>query len=604
MAMLPAQAAPEREPVREIRPRPAGLRRGLPGRSDERLVQIARDGDERAFETLYERHSGAILRYCRSLLRSGQEAEDVGQEVFVLAISALRRGAQPEAFRPWLYRVAHNACMSHLRARRPVLVADNGVLVGPGAAAEPVDDHREELRQLLDDLGTLPEVQRGALLLCEMDGFSYEQVAEVLGVPPSTVRASIFRARRTLQGLAEARNADCDAIQSELSELADRRGRRARHITSHLHVCSTCRDFRDGLRRRPVVFGAADPIAAPAGVAGALLAVKGHVLGGVGAGGGAGAVIATGGGAAGAAKISAVVASSIALLAGAGLEAERMIHPPDGHAPAVVRAAEPRDGARQAAAPGRAVARAAAASAAGASPFTAAMGPSAGASTRVAGLEASTRARTRTRAQGSGGPGAPTSRNAPPPASGPSVTAAPADAQHASAPGAGRPSSGEHRDRGGQDRPSDHGRHRSGNNGGGGDDRDRSGRSAERGRDDDAPRSGRSGSSGSGRSERRDGDDGDSGSGHASSGSSGRGSSAPRSVPADDGPAAPASPSGTVPAPPAPAPGPAEPAETIPAATPSEPAPDPAPPAPPAPDETPATAPPGGAGGASVAPAP
>src|SRR4051794_12662771 len=132
MAMLPAEAPLERDPVHQIRTRRAqGPSRGLAGRSDERLAEIAREGDERAFEVLYERHSAAILRYCRSLLRSTQEAEDVKQEVFVLAMSALRRGAEPAAFRPWLYRVAHNACISHLRIRRPVLVADHGVLIGP-----------------------------------------------------------------------------------------------------------------------------------------------------------------------------------------------------------------------------------------------------------------------------------------------------------------------------------------------------------------------------------------------------------------------------------------------------------------------------------------
>src|SRR5919107_44467 len=285
MAMLPAQALPEREPVHENRScRAGGLGRGLAGRSDERLVEIAHGGDERAFGVLYERHSAAILRYCRSLLRSPQEAEDVTQEVFVLAISALRRGADPDAFRPWLYRVAHNACVSHMRMRRPVLVADNGVLVGPPAVAEPVDGHREELRQLLDDIGSLPDVQRGALLLREMDGFSYEQVGEVLGLPLSTVRASIFRARRTLQGLADARDADCEEIQAELSRLADRRGRRGRHITTHLDVCSNCRDFRDGLRRRPAVLGGVDPVT-PAGLGGALLAIKSKLLGCATAGG-------------------------------------------------------------------------------------------------------------------------------------------------------------------------------------------------------------------------------------------------------------------------------------------------------------------------------
>src|SRR5262245_36948892 len=324
MAMLPVQAPSQQGPIPEIRPRLAGSgRRGLAGRSDESLVAVAKEGDERAFEILYERHSPAILRYCRSLLRSTQEAEDVKQEVFVLAISPRRRGAEPAAFRPCLYRVAHNACMSPLRVRPPVRGADNGVLVGPAGAAEPVDGHREELRQLLDDIGRLPDVQRGALLLREMDGFSYEQVGEVLGLPLSTVRASIFRARRTLQGLAEARDADCEQIQSELCRLADRRGRRGRHITTHLHVCSTCRDFRDGLRRRPAVLGGVQP-AAPVGSGGLLLALKAKLLGGTAAGG-AGAALATGGGGAGAVKIAAVAASSVALLAGAGVEADRVI---------------------------------------------------------------------------------------------------------------------------------------------------------------------------------------------------------------------------------------------------------------------------------------
>src|SRR3954454_2819880 len=344
MAMLPVQAPAEQGPITEIRPRLAGgPNRGLAGRSDERLVATAKDGDERAFEILYERHAPAILRYCRSLLRSTQEAEDVKQEVFVLAISALRRGAEPDAFRPWPYRIAHNACMSHLRMRRPVLVADNGVLVGPLAARAPVDGHREELRQLLDDIGRLPDVQRGALLLREMDGFSYEQVGEVLGLPASTVRASIFRARRTLQGLAQARDADCEVIQSELADLADRRGRRGRHITSHLTVCSSCRDFRDGLRRRPTVLGGI----APAGPAapGLLLALKGKLFGGAAAGG-SGAAIATAGGSAGGAKIAEVAASSIALLAGMGVEADRAIEharrPAATNRPALVTGPRPR----------------------------------------------------------------------------------------------------------------------------------------------------------------------------------------------------------------------------------------------------------------------
>jgi hypothetical protein len=157
-----------------------------------------------------------------------------------------------------------------------------------------------------------------------MDGFSYEQVGEVLGVPQSTVRSSIFRARRTLQGLAEARDADCETIQAELGKLADRRGRRNRRITQHLRVCSACRAFRDELRRRPAVLGV-DP--APALALGALaplgglVALKGKLFGGASAG--AGAVVATSAGG-GVTKVAAV-ASTCALLAAGGMEAERYL---------------------------------------------------------------------------------------------------------------------------------------------------------------------------------------------------------------------------------------------------------------------------------------
>jgi RNA polymerase sigma factor (sigma-70 family) len=293
----------------------------LAAKSDKRLVELAQRGDTHAIEVLYDRYATAILRYCRSLLRSTQEAEDVQQEVFVTALSALRNGAGPDSFRPWLYRVAHNACISHMRAKRPTLVAVDGELVA-SATTEPASEEREELRQLLDDLSALPEVQRGALLLREMDGFSYEQVGEVLGLPVTTVRSTIFRARSTLQGLAEARDAKCEEIQAELSELADRRGRRSRRITSHLHVCSECREFRAALRCRPAVLNGYVP-ALPLGV---LASVKASVLGAQGAAGGAGAAVAsgTGGfgllGGAGAGKMVAAAASACALIGGAGTQ--------------------------------------------------------------------------------------------------------------------------------------------------------------------------------------------------------------------------------------------------------------------------------------------
>lgn len=323
VAALQAPAVPEVGPVRESRPHlgHGGLRE-LAGRSDEFLAQIACEGDRRAFEVLYERHSAGILRYCRSLLRSPQEAEDVKQEVFVLAISALRRGTPPLAFRPWLYRVAHNACVSHLRVRRPLPVAEEQALEAQRrAVVEPAGERREELRELLADIRGLPEIQRGALLLREVDGFSYEEVGAALGLSQAAVRSTIFRARRTLQGLQSARETDCVAIRSELSRLAARRGRRSRSISSHLGVCAPCRRFRDDLRRAR----AAALVPHPGAFLGLLAGLKAKLLGGgaaagAGASGAAATATTTAGGSA-LAKLAAVAASGCIIAAGTGLEA-------------------------------------------------------------------------------------------------------------------------------------------------------------------------------------------------------------------------------------------------------------------------------------------
>ena len=259
----------------------AGPFRGLAAKSDKRLVELAQRGDTHAVEILYDRYATAILRYCRSLLRSTQEAEDVQQEVFVQALSALRDGAGPGQLPP--LAVPGRPQRLHLAHAREAPDADRGRrrLRGRG-------DHRAAGQRRAR--GTAPAAQRSqraarrfsaARSCCaRWTGSPTSRSAQVLGLPVTTVRSTIFRARSTLQGLAEARDAKCTEIQAELSRLADRRGRRSRQITSHLKVCGDCRDFRDGLRERqtilrgfmPVVplgvFGGAETIAAEgAGIA-------------------------------------------------------------------------------------------------------------------------------------------------------------------------------------------------------------------------------------------------------------------------------------------------------------------------------------------------
>ena len=112
------------------------------------------------------------------MLKSRQDAEDVLQEVFANAHNAMLADERPINVRPWLYRIARNRCLNHLR--RPVHEGQDSMDIHPHmngtSTAERVQD-REELRQVLSDVGTLPETQRTALLLREIDQMSYDEIA-------------------------------------------------------------------------------------------------------------------------------------------------------------------------------------------------------------------------------------------------------------------------------------------------------------------------------------------------------------------------------------------------------------------------------------------
>ena len=126
--------------------------------SDERLAQQIQRGSEAAFEVAFERHSPAILGFCRHMLRSPEEAEDVVQHTFAAAYSDLQRSGEREiALKAWLFTIARNRCLSLLRARREQ--ADEEPELVTRGLAEQVEQ-RAELRQLLADLRELPDEQR------------------------------------------------------------------------------------------------------------------------------------------------------------------------------------------------------------------------------------------------------------------------------------------------------------------------------------------------------------------------------------------------------------------------------------------------------------
>ncbi|HEV7585650.1 MAG TPA: RNA polymerase sigma factor [Solirubrobacteraceae bacterium] len=183
---------------------PAGFPR-LPGvQSDQRLLALARDGDERAFEALVRRYRRALLRYCRRMGLSDSRAEDVVQQALLRAWLALERGGDVHAPKAWLYRTVHNTAVNALRSTRNHSPLEDGVPVGLAASAESDFESRVAVRQTLGDVAGLPRMQREAVVLTAFDGRSHEEIAVALGVSHGAVRGLLYRARATLRDAAAA----------------------------------------------------------------------------------------------------------------------------------------------------------------------------------------------------------------------------------------------------------------------------------------------------------------------------------------------------------------------------------------------------------------
>ena len=180
--------------------------------SDERLVALVRGGHYEAFDELVNRYEARLVAFCSCIVRSRDDAEDVVQDVFAAALNAMLADQRPIHVRPWLYRIARNRSLNELRRIKPRAV--DSLEEHPGdhgrSAADRVD-RREEFRQLVDDIKRLPEAQRKALVLREMAGLSYEQLALVLEKTVPSVKSLLFRARRGLAQAVDARQASSGA---------------------------------------------------------------------------------------------------------------------------------------------------------------------------------------------------------------------------------------------------------------------------------------------------------------------------------------------------------------------------------------------------------
>ncbi len=173
---------------------------------DRELVRLSQSGNEPAFEDLVRRHQQRVFALVNGILRRPDDVEDVAQQVFLKAYLGIKRFDQRAAFSTWLYKIAVNECWDYLRKKkvRPLVYeADlseeqvsrlDGIVSADRPPQGPND--RAEARELLERmLDTLPEQDRQLLLLKEVEGFSVQELAEILKLNVNTVKVRLFRAR-------------------------------------------------------------------------------------------------------------------------------------------------------------------------------------------------------------------------------------------------------------------------------------------------------------------------------------------------------------------------------------------------------------------------
>jgi RNA polymerase sigma factor (sigma-70 family) len=265
---------------------------------------LARQRPDRSFERLYQKHAGDVYRYALVVMRNQADAEDVTQTTFLNAYRAFERGERPRAPQNWLIAIAHNVCRQRFRhsQRRPNEVELNEEL----AESMVEDDERISAEDIRRALGQLAFNQRSALVMRELEGRSYQEIAEILDLSVSAVETLIFRARRALREQLEEKITCHEAELSISRQLDGRLSRKEKGaLRAHLRECDECATFarsqraqRGAIRSLALIplphslssfFGGSGGAATAGGGAalGGGLAVKAAALG-------AGALVATG----------------------------------------------------------------------------------------------------------------------------------------------------------------------------------------------------------------------------------------------------------------------------------------------------------------------
>ena len=226
--------------------------------TDHDLVARVRAGDDLAFERLYARYHRRIAAYVQGMVKDHGRAEDITQDVFMSALRRMRATERPIAFKPWIYEIAKNACIDAFRrSRRAEEVsydADDGLaradhvrLVSTGPTPDAAVDTRMSLDHLRGAFGGLSETHHEILVMRELEGLSYHEIGERLGMTRASVESTLFRARRRLTEEYEelASGERCRRVQGIVAG-ADPGGRRLgardeRRLARHVAHCQPCR---------------------------------------------------------------------------------------------------------------------------------------------------------------------------------------------------------------------------------------------------------------------------------------------------------------------------------------------------------------------------
>ena len=179
---------------------PAPLRTSVRDLTDAALAGRAQSGDRDAFGELIRRHQAAVRRACRAVTGHEHDADDAAQDAFLSALDRIETYDPKRPFGPWLMRIATNAAIDLLRRRavRKSELLDESLSAASQLPAR--DAEQAELRQrLAAALAALPERQRVAITLFDLEGYPHAEIAEVLGIPEGTVRSDVFHARRKLR---------------------------------------------------------------------------------------------------------------------------------------------------------------------------------------------------------------------------------------------------------------------------------------------------------------------------------------------------------------------------------------------------------------------